>query len=105
MSYDDNPVTTPEKYGFESVGGLNLENEPYEFYILEVLKNEQGYYLVTDSGCSCPTPWEYTTVEDLTGPLTAEQAREEIISLTPVQRDEYRSGPDDPTELLALIND
>lgn len=99
MGYYDNPVSTPEEYGFEGVGGIELNNEPYEFYMLEVLKDVNGYYLATDSGCSCPTPFESYTVQDLTGPLTAEQVREEIESLV---RDAYGS-PDDPTALLASI--
>lgn len=81
MSYNDNPINNPEKYGFEFVGGIDLEFRDWEFYIAAVLKNDKGYYLATDSGCSCPTPWESYTVDALTGPLTAEQCREELTSL------------------------
>jgi hypothetical protein len=101
--WENNPVAAPAAYGFESVGSVELNNEPWEFYILAVLKNEQGYYLTTDSGCSCPTPFENHTVDDLTGPLTAEQAREEITSLTELAGGyEYRNGPD-KFEVLDLI--
>lgn len=97
MSYYNNPVDTPEEYGFDRVvGWLSLEDEPYQFYYLAVLQNERGYYLGTDSGCSCPTPWESHTADDFTGPLTAEQAREEIQSLA-------NPAAEDPAELLALI--
>lgn len=81
MSYYDNPVDNAEKYGFEYVGSIDLSEPDYSFDILGVLKNEKGYYLGTDSGCSCPSPWESHRVEDFTGPLTAEQAREEAHSL------------------------
>lgn len=68
--------------GLTYVGSLDLEDEPWQFYIVGVWKDaEGGYYLATDSGCSCPSPWEYTTKEDLTGPLTRDQAVEEIESL------------------------
>jgi len=82
MSYNDNPVMEPEKYGFILVGEIELSPPSYSFDLLAVLKNEKGYYLGTDSGCSCPSPWESHTTEDFTGPLTAEQAIEEIISLS-----------------------
>lgn len=69
--------------GLTFVDSLDLEDEPYQFYIVGVWKDESGqYYLATDSGCSCPTPWEYTTRDELTGPLTREQAAEELTSLT-----------------------
>lgn len=100
MGYYDNPVDDPARYGFESVTELDLENEPWQFYIAAVLKNEEGYYLTTDSGCSCPTPWESHTVDDLTGPLTAEQAREELSSLANA---DDRYGSTDPGELEAAL--
>lgn len=53
----------------------------YAFNILGIDVREDGFYLSTDSGCSCPTPWENHTKDDFTGPLTAEQAREEAMSL------------------------
>lgn len=81
MGYYDNPVDDPGKYGFEYVGVIELSEPCYSFDLLAVLKNDEGYYLSTDSGCSCPSPWESHTVADFTGPLTAEQAREEATSL------------------------
>ena len=81
MGWYDNPVDAPEKHGFTWVQTLDLEFEPWQYYMLAVLSNDEGYWLTTDSGCSCPSPFESTTVDDLTGPLTAEQAREEVSSL------------------------
>ena len=53
-----------------------------DWSIVGLWKGPEGYYLGTDSGCSCNRAWEYyDNVDDLTGPLTAEQAREEIESL------------------------
>ena len=60
---------------------LNLSYPYYAFNILGVDIREDGIYLGTDSGCSCPSPWENHTKDDFTGPLTAEQAREEAMSL------------------------
>jgi len=83
MSYDNNPVDTPTNYGFtEAVGVIELSEPLYSFDLLAVLRNDDGYFLGTDSGCSCPSPWENHRAEDFTGPLTAEQAAEEITSLS-----------------------
>lgn len=82
MGWYYNPVSEPEQFGFdEFVGDAELYPADYSFDLLAVLKNDKGYYLGTDSGCSCPSPWESHTAEDFTGPLTAEQAREEATSL------------------------
>lgn len=82
MSWDDNPYYNPEKHELEKVAEADLSEPNYSFDILVAWRDEKGYYLGTDSGCSCPTPFEdYIGRQDMTGPLTAEQAREESISL------------------------
>ena len=83
MGYYDNPVSKPEDFGFVStIGEIDLSQPDYSFDLLVVLEGKDGYYLSTDSGCSCPSPWESHTADDFTGPLTAEQAKEEITSLS-----------------------
>ena len=67
---------------------IDLADIDYEFDILGVDIREDGIYLGTDSGCSCPSPWENYTKDDFTGPLTVEQAREEAMSL-------WEQTPDD----------
>lgn len=86
----------------EALGVLDLDDEPYQFYILGVWKGEDGYYLATDSGCSCPAYWEYTTREDLTGPLTREQAIEEVESLA---KDAPRFTQEELPGFLAAVFD
>lgn len=85
--------------GLKKVDELELSDVAYDFDLIGVWKDESGYYLGTDSGCSCPTPWESHTREDLTGPLTADQAREEIESLV---RAAYRSPA--PSEVSAFLD-
>ena len=64
----------------------------WEWSIIGLWKGPLGYYLGTDSGCSCNGAWEYYNgPDDLTGPLTAEQAREEVESLVATSR--YRDDP------------
>lgn len=81
MSNKGNPFVYPEENGFEHVVTEYINDDPYSWYIFGVLKNEKGYYLSTDSGCSCYSPWDYETVQGLTGPLTAAQVHEEVTSL------------------------
>ena len=66
---------------YEPTHTINLPYPDYAFNILGVDIREDGIYLGTDSGCSCPSYWENHTKDDFTGPLTAEQAREEAMSL------------------------
>ena len=61
---------------------IDLEDVYCQFYIAGIWVRDGGYYLSTDSGCSCPTPWESHQEDDLTGPLTWEQAKEELRSLS-----------------------
>lgn len=81
--YRDNVYYSPEKHNLTIVGDVELEEPNYSFYTLCIWKDEKGkYYLATDSGCSCPAPFEsYYDVKDLTGPLTAKQAKTEATSL------------------------
>lgn len=83
--------------GLERLGEVEVDNEPYSFNLIGLWKGAEGYYLGTDSGCSCPTPWESYAKADLTGPLTAEQAKEEVIAMVAAQR-EYQYGSDGITD-------
>lgn len=67
---------------------ISLDNEPWEFYYAGVWERGDGFYLSTDSGCSCPIPWENHSEESLTGPLTWGQVKEELRSLAGVSRGE-----------------
>ncbi|WP_327712392.1 hypothetical protein OG912_32230 [Streptomyces sp. NBC_00464] len=67
MSYDLDVYSSPEKFGLTSVGDLS-DNEPYEFSILAVWQRTEDGVLFweTDSGCSCPSPFEnHTSINDL----------------------------------------
>lgn len=49
------------------VGTIDLDDEPYQFHdlILFVRKADGVVMYATDSGCSCPSPFEDTQVKDL----------------------------------------
>lgn len=63
------------------VGAAELSFDDWSFDEVGVWRDADGFWLGTDSGCSCPIPFESHTDDSLTGPLTFEQAEEEIRSL------------------------
>ncbi len=87
---------------FVWVTDAELSEPDWSFDLVGIWKTDEGYYLSTDSGCSCPTPWENHTDSDLTGPLTCEQAIEEATSLW---KNSYGGGydPESFAKAMALI--
>jgi hypothetical protein len=71
--YDKNVYYSPESYGLEVVGDIEWTGESYQFDMTVVWKDKDGkYYVASDSGCSCPSPFEdYNSLESLDGPLRA----------------------------------
>lgn len=63
---EGNVYYSPEKLGLKILKELS-EDLSYEFNIFLVLQDTEGnLYTTSDSGCSCPTPFEtYTSIEDL----------------------------------------
>lgn len=88
MSWDSNILSRPEKHGLELVAIFELTGAGYSFNMVAVWKDAREFYYVgTDSGCSCPVPFEnYNGKDDLTGPLTYMQT---LDSLTIIRLDAY----------------
>ena len=84
---------------------LSLSYPDYAFNILGVDIREDGIYLGTDSGCSCPSYWENHTKDDFTGPLTVEQAREEAMSLWEITDDSTYAPRADKDDFEAALDD
>lgn len=65
--YDD-VYSNPEKHGLSLVGMVDEIDLSYEFDMFGVWKDENGHlYYASDSGCSCPSPFEtYYSKDDLT---------------------------------------
>ena len=73
--YETNPYYNPEATGLAIVGTASA-NEPYEFDMIVVWKNADGEFLIgSDSGCSCPVPFEDT---ELNGPMTKARVLAEL---------------------------
>lgn len=57
---------TLEKWDLEIVAILDRENCSYEFDMFVVWKDKKNrLYYASDSGCSCPSPFENTGLADL----------------------------------------
>lgn len=61
---------SPEDFGLQIVGSFDFAEEDYSFDMCVVWKEARGkYWIGTDSGCSCPSPFEdVRDMNDLDGP-------------------------------------
>ena len=78
----DNIYYDPQKFGLEMVGEVEWVGASYEFDLTGVWKEKRGvYWIGNDSGCSCPSPYEDLTKEDLYGPYNKAQLKERLETL------------------------
>jgi hypothetical protein len=61
---DKNLYYSPENLGYSTFGSVDVGSS-YEFDIFLVLEKAGKLYYASDSGCSCPTPFEDTLETDL----------------------------------------
>lgn len=68
VSYDFNPYSSPEKFGLTTVGEVEWGEAFYSFDLTTVWRNTEtgALYFADDSGCSCPSPYETTSITELT---------------------------------------
>lgn len=82
MSYDKNVYYHPEKSGLTIVDEIDTAGS-YSFDLHVVWVDDRGrFYFESDSGCSCPTPFEDYDLSNME-PLTNAQVRARIAALTP----------------------
>lgn len=82
-SYGKNIYYNPEKCGLAIVAQIEREDLSYEYDITLLLKRGEKFYLASDSGCSCPTPFEdFRSLADLT-PLVREADAHGFLSQYP----------------------
>ena len=88
-----------DSLGLTFIAEAELNYPDYSFDLVGAWKNaDGGIFLGTDSGCSCPTPWEnHGVADDFTGPLTKDQAVEEATSIW------RSSGEYEPEEFAKFI--
>lgn len=78
--YGNDIYYNPEKFGLEIVGQFDWAEPDYSFDLCVVWKEKRGRYWVgNDSGCSCPSPFEYVKdINELDGPYTKEGLRKRL---------------------------
>lgn len=55
----------PEEFGLKVVDTIEWDDEAYQFNMTAVWQDEHGqFYIADDSGCSCPSPFEWATSLD-----------------------------------------
>lgn len=62
-----NPYTHPDSVGLEFVGEVEWSRRSYQFDLTAVWRDTTtgAFYWGSDSGCSCPRPFENTTYDEL----------------------------------------
>lgn len=57
----------PDKFGIQTIGEVEWDDESYQFNITAVWQSKEDpelFYWASDSGCSCPSPFEsFTSLE------------------------------------------
>ena len=89
----ENIYYDPEKFGFEVVGSIDWSEPCYDFDMTVVWKSKRGeYWVASDSGCSCPAPFQDTGVNDLDGPYNKKALRSKIDYMIKEHTGEYSYG-------------
>lgn len=58
---------SPEDHGLKTIGEIEWSDGSYQFDVTVVWQREDGTFVYgEDSGCSCPSPFEDQTPDDLT---------------------------------------
>lgn len=75
-------LSKPERVSLDSltyVGGFDWDHEDWQFNLTSVWKEARGrYFVASDSGCSCPSPFEdinYTDDKGVFGPYNKSELR------------------------------
>ena len=66
MTYGTNPYYNPEEYEAAIVGEVEWSEPCWSFDTTVVWKDKDGFFRMdSDSGCSCPSPFEDTRWDEL----------------------------------------
>ena len=64
--------------------------------VIGVIKADDGYYVGTDAGCSCYSPWEnYEDASDFVGPMSFDDMCAEVRSIAGLYQDVDRTELDE----------
>jgi hypothetical protein len=71
-----NILYSPERFGLEAFATIEWPVDDYGFNITAVWKQGDTFLCATDSGCSCPTPFEDVTIDQLVTISSLDQFQE-----------------------------
>ena len=109
VGYYDNVYDSPEKYGLTIVASIHDPLADWSFDDLIVFRHDSGrIFYATDSGCSCPVPFEgYKSIDDLTE-VTATTWNEFQTAVeqhaVPYNSNQPDPGAADKTDLLREVS-
>ena len=73
--YDNNPYYNAAEFGLEDLGSIQWGEPSWNFDLTNVWRDGDVYFVASDSGCSCPSPFEnYEGRKDLGPELTLKEA-------------------------------
>ena len=77
------------------------EEEDDNWSVIGVIKADDGYYVGTDCGCSCNSPWDYyEDASDFVGPMSFEDMCAEVRSIAGMYQGVDRTELDEYLESL-----
>ena len=77
-----NVYYNPEKFGLVIIATIDYSSGSYEFDTRVVWKDKQGnFFTARDSGCSCPTPFEDYSLENIDR-LNLDELQQEVSNET-----------------------
>lgn len=91
---------SPERFGLETVGEIDWSSGCYEFDLTVVWRRtfDGAFVYGEDSGCSCPSPFESTGVDELTRIQSLEQFKAHLA-----ERQGQRYTDDRSDEVARLL--
>lgn len=102
------PYYHPEQFGLTTIGEVNWDDESYRFDLTAVWRDASGaLYWASDSGCSCPSPFEDITALDQLATGTVDELEAELAKLlAEVKASSYRASnaPRVEGEIAGLID-
>lgn len=110
MSWDTNIYYNPEKNGLTQIDMLSDPDASWSFDDLIVWQHEDGrIFYASDSGCSCPSPFEdFNSLEDLNKVTDTQESwdafQDAVMNHCKPWRDEAEDKlAADRTEMLRLV--
>lgn len=100
-SWDRNVYSHPEKLGLTMIGEIDWAEESWSFDLTVVWRDETGQlFTASDSGCSCPAPFEDIASVDELEKVTRDQL---ATQLNERMKKETRDCSDDVARLMELV--